>query len=419
MPEIPPFSARFTPHPTPSGRKGNGSTQKLSGDPQARQRETEKMVQEKIESMHHQVAEAQRQTSERIDDLKDHYSRQVQTEEARAEDTLEATRAKGYERIRDLQRAQQAEIARVRREGEKELSQAQDYYRNSIDGVMTRGEEELNQVVQGKARQLEYESAMAANELEVSRGEHQARITDARASQEKSINELVEQNRGEYERMKESVSQERELAHKQFQDSYKGELKTQAESIRNLNASAAHKLKEVRMDTSRKLAAYENRQRDPFYQILDVGAELSDEGDSFVLTARIPPHEQRNISVAVRGDQLVLSGYRRSQEKVDIEPGRSQSTSAYQAFTETFPLPGPVDAKQLRREFDGDMLLIYIPKKQGFQANSKPFQAKTPERARVERPRFPDNIVVSEAPKDPDTGETAPSPHSKGSGTLI
>ena len=72
-----------------------------------------------------------------------------------------------------------------------------------------------------------------------------------------------------------------------------------------------------------------------------------------MLTATIPEHEQKHVPVSVKGNQLVLSGYRRNEEKLELEPGRSQGTNAFQSFLETFPITWPVDANKMTREFEG------------------------------------------------------------------
>ena len=84
-----------------------------------------------------------------------------------------------------------------------------------------------------------------------------------------------------------------------------------------------------------------------------LGSRESD--DAYVLTATIPSHEQHSVQVSVRGDRLVVSGARRSDEKEDLGPGRSVTTSSYQNYSESFPLTMPVEARMLRREFDGDV----------------------------------------------------------------
>jgi HSP20 family molecular chaperone IbpA len=50
---------------------------------------------------------------------------------------------------------------------------------------------------------------------------------------------------------------------------------------------------------------------------------------------------------------------------VDLGPGRVATTSGFQSFNETFPLEAPVIARELTKEFQGDLLVVRIPKVSG------------------------------------------------------
>ncbi len=129
----------------------------------------------------------------------------------------------------------------------------------------------------------------------------------------------------------------------------------------------------------------------------DMDAELQEYDHEFVLTATIPEHERKGLAVSVRGNEVVLSGNRRSSEKLDLGPGRVQNTSSFQTFSESFPINWPVDARSLTREFDGDQLIVRIPKKKTYEP--APYKAKRVERAKLERPTFPENIPLGAVKK--------------------
>jgi hypothetical protein len=125
------------------------------------------------------------------------------------------------------------------------------------------------------------------------------------------------------------------------------------------------------------------------------------------------------VTVTLKGDNLVLSGTRRNEEKVELSPGHTQGTASYQSYSESFPLPFPVEARQLSKTFDGDMLIATIPKKNqyAFEKPAKP----VPQRLKAERPKLPDNLPQSEARADMSLDEKPPGSSrgkSKGTQTL-
>jgi HSP20 family molecular chaperone IbpA len=133
---------------------------------------------------------------------------------------------------------------------------------------------------------------------------------------------------------------------------------------------------------------------------MEIGANLHDAGDRYVLTATVPEHEQAHVSVALKGDQIIVQGYRRNEEKLELRDGQTRSSNAYQSYSESFPLPWPVEGKLLTRHFEGDRLVVTVPKKNEF-AFSKAKYSPDAERARVEMPHFPDNLPKTEKPKGP------------------
>jgi HSP20 family molecular chaperone IbpA len=214
--------------------------------------------------------------------------------------------------------------------------------------------------------------------------------------------------------MKDASAEANQRAQQHFQDKFKHTVQEQANVIDGMENRASQQIRSIRKDTSEKLAAYSSRQSDPFYRMKEVGARLHDEGDAFVLTATIPDYEQKHVNVTIRGNQIVISGYRNNEEKLEESPGHVLGTNSFQSFEESFPLNWPVNAKELTREFHGDRLIARVPK-QGQYAKPGPYQGPKPAKARVEPPHFPPNIHVAEneSPK-----EDAPSKKNGGSGVL-
>ncbi|HTL12527.1 MAG TPA: Hsp20/alpha crystallin family protein, partial [Bdellovibrionota bacterium] len=201
---------------------------------------------------------------------------------------------------------------------------------------------------------------------------------------------------------------------KQFDGKLRANITDQYRMIDNLNQRGSDELKRLRDATSTRLSAYEDRQGDPFYKLLNVDADVWDDGDSYTITARIPVHERDHLTINFKGDNsVVLSGARRNEEELKLADGRTRGTNAYQSFFEAIPLDYPVDARSLTREAHGDTLIFRV-NKQGPHAKRGGFQAQIPKRVTADRPDFPKNLPLPDAPpKAEDEKEDGPIPPSK------
>jgi HSP20 family molecular chaperone IbpA len=405
----------LSPHP-----RGNSAAKDKNQveSPEARAADAERDARNKIAGAERTVEDTQRETSWKLDRIKDEYQSQSTAEAARQEASIEAQKNKGYEQIRDLQRAQQQEINRVRRTGERDLANTQNYFRDTIYSEGRRGDHELMERQKASARELEQQQLAATDAFGHTQEENAIRLQRLKENDDAKASALTSSSQKEYERMRAGAEEATERATKDFQSRFEAVTTTQKEVLDNLSNHASDKIRDVRKDYSAKLAAYASRSKDPFYKLLDVDADITEHSDRFVVTARIPEHEQKHVSVSLKGSQLTLSGYRRNEEKLELSPGRSRGTAAFQSFSESFPLGWPVDGKRITKQFDGETLTITVPKKDEWAGGHKQFAAAPPEKARVERPHFPDNIPHTESEPAPDPESPEPSASkSRGSGS--
>jgi HSP20 family molecular chaperone IbpA len=361
------------------------------------------------------VEDAQHQADLQLDTIKDSYDRRESSETLRLDEQLDKERLKGYEALRDLQRNQQTEINRVKREGERDLSTLTNYYRDTLYNTERQGSEKLTDLTKQQARSLDFEKQSKDSDVALTHDSNQRQFEEMKAESEHHIQELTDSTRTDYERMRANSATANEKAEQTFNAKFANQLATQDETLLDINNRASQAIMETRRDTSQKLAAYSERQRDPFYKLMDLDAKLHDDGDAYVLTATIPEHEQAHVSVSVKGSQLVLSGFRRNEEKLQLEEGHSQGTNAFQSYLETFPISWPVDANRMTRAFDGDQLSVRVPKKNdyAYHSNVKP---EVP-RARLERPKFPESLPLAKTEGLAVPPEAGPN-RKKGGGTL-
>ncbi len=353
----------------------------------------EKEARNRILAAHKQVQQTQQEESTTLDQIKDSYSKMKENEAERQDTSLESQRESGYARIRELQRQQQAELNRVKREGERTLADTKNYYTDTIYGTETKGREQLDTILTQNGMQRDSAQKEQQMLLEDLQQKHSAQTDAMRNTTTLNIGQATEEADKEFERITTNAHAATEQAREHFEQRSKELTDNERTDLARLESQAARKIKETRLDTSAKLSAYASRQEDPFYKLLRLDAKLTEEGDNFVLRATIPEHEQKNVNLSVRGDNLVLSGTRRAQEKLDLAPGHTQSSQSFQSYSESFPLPWPVDGKKLAREFQGDTLVVTVPKKNTYAFREKA-QKEEVARAVPDRPQFPENIPL-------------------------
>ncbi|MBL7715714.1 MAG: Hsp20 family protein [Bdellovibrionales bacterium] len=383
-----------------SGAGSSGGADE-SGKHALRAHQAEKEANRRISEAHRSVTEAQKQSAEELDRIKEDYLRQSLAESARHEAQMEANKQKSYRAVRDQQLALQKDVSRSRREGDKTLAEVQGHYRDQIHRVAKTGEEDLQGLQMDQHRQMEFMRRQGAADQDLENKNHVAQMEDLRGLHEQQRTELQDANRKDYEELKSKTELAREQSRVHFQENYNREVSEQDKVLNRIRSNATDEIIRTREDTAYKLAAYQSRQKDPFYQLVSIDASIRETPDEYVLTANIPEHERKGLQISVKGDSLVVSGTRRNEEILEDGRGRSQGTSTYQTFHESFPIEWPVHSKGMTREFNGNELLVRIPKKKAFEISPQ-FQKKPIERARAERPKFPENLPYQDVAKKED-----------------
>lgn len=349
-------------------------------------------AQSQIAAAEKTVTDAQAEANTELDRLAADYDVRMEAEVNRRDEALAHERLKGYEALRDLQLKQQEELSHLHREGERSLSEMKDYYYNQSMQTDRAGQEALRdqRLKAGLAAKAEHDSN--ATDLQLTHNDHQARLERLQQSNDDQEHQFTESTRAEFERHRDTAGLEMQKTKAAFEEK-SAQVRSQSDDeLAALTASSNRELERMRQDTTLKLDAYNSRQRDPFYRMVDTGAELSETSDGYELRAVVPPHEREHLNVSVNGNVLSLTGYRRNEEKLDLDPGRSESTSAFQSFRETFPLSMAVDAHRLTREFDGDELVVRVPK--SGRSYEPPKRPAAPAKVRLERPEFPKNLPL-------------------------
>lgn len=375
----------LSPHPKSTSARTSSSGAGASSVDQQRE------AQNKLAESQKLLADLARESEAEIQRVRENHQEAVSMESAKQEESIQNQKLKGYETLRELQTQQQAELNRIRREGEAELAKLKNYYGKMTSDTARDGEDKLAEIQRNTSAQSDYHRRSAEFEMGEMKVAQEIQMKRAQELSEEKINTLTEQSRERYEKTAAHSAQATEAAQQHFEQKYQDTVTEHKKTIDHLYSTAGEKIREIRHDTAHKLAGYNARQQDPFYKLVDLGMRVAEEEGAYVLTAQIPEYEQKNVSISIKGNQLVISGYRRNEEKLELSPGRNKSTASYQSFHESFPLPKPVDAKRISRYFDGDQMTVLVPKKEEYFIY-QPHQAKAPQKSRVEKPKFPENI---------------------------
>src|SRR5690606_33442683 len=110
-----------------------------------------------------------------------------------------------------------------------------------------------------------------------------------------------------------------------------------------------------------RFAKFDNAQQDPFYRMKEIESSLEEGPNSFVFRARVPEHERKNIDVLVKDNEIIVSGQRAFEEKVDKD-GRTVSTHTSQSLREKIPLTHPVVPDAVSKDYENGYITVHIPK---------------------------------------------------------
>jgi HSP20 family molecular chaperone IbpA len=371
-------------------------------DQERRVRQAEEEAQQRIHEAKHQADEVAQNIERRSNAQRAEGNARLETERGYIREQMEKTKAEGYQQLRELKRRTDAEVAIVGRDGERALEEVEEHYQHEVDETTKKGAKAARDAYQRNLREFEKQDALVKAQREAYQEIHGAEMRTLQKMHEDARTTQTEKARNENAELRRKVEDSRLTAEKEFKEQFSRTVGQHEDSLNQLNRRAGKQLEELRNDGALKLATYESRQEDPFYRMVNLDAELSDAGDTFVLRARVPRHEQDNVKAQVQGQQIVVTGARRSQDQVQLGEGRARSSSSYQTFREVFPIDWPVEASTVLREAKGDELIFTFSKRTGMvdpeTGRKKPLESQPFSRHRAPRPDFPEGLVAPAPP---------------------
>jgi HSP20 family protein len=89
--------------------------------------------------------------------------------------------------------------------------------------------------------------------------------------------------------------------------------------------------------------------------------DVFEQGGSIVVKAEIPGIDKKDITVSIENGDLVITGERRSEEKVE-EKDYYRMERSYGSFYRRVPLPEGVTSNQISASYADGVLNVTIPK---------------------------------------------------------
>lgn len=376
--------------------KINVKTNSLSEIDSARASQKEAFAQ--AQQAQKMALDTERLARERLDYIKDEYAELGEKEAIRAEEGYSTQRQKGYEALLDLKRQQEREINRTRQLGESQNKELTEHYQDEAHRTVSQGESDIKSQRELFGKMQAYEKSQLDQSRNQSQSGTEMELQSKKEIHDQRMLDLKNFQTKEFERTHETYIEGNHKSQERFEKEFQDSDRLKKDILFNVNSKIASRIHDIKNDALVKLNAYEERNKDPFYKLVDVGADLSETSDEFILTATIPTHEQDHISVFIKGNEVVLNGTRRNEDSFGDENGKRR-TSSFQSYTQTFPIAAAVDSKRVQKSFEGDELTVRIPK--SFSRNALAQKKPSVERATLDRPEIPKNLPKVESTSEP------------------
>ncbi len=372
-----------------------------NNSPEARAMRAEAESQKRIQEAKARAEQAIRDIDSESKVQTDQYVRSSEKERQRNETALKQQSAEGYDHLRKLKQQQSKELHQSKSMGDEELRNMTEAQKEQIQETSRAAQKKISELQHQLGTQTAYENRTAAEKLEKIRETNSRSVEGLVNHNQQALQNLSQNTTALYEEKRDLYNESREMADRRFEDQIKKTNTDHTQHLSKQNKKTIDDLQKLKQEHAQKLAAFSARSEDPFYRLVNVDALVQETPNSYVLTARIPEHEQKMVQVSVQGDRVLISGARQNKESIDLGKGRKQTTAAFQSFTETFPVSWPIDSKNVSKTVDGDNVIFEFPKKKTYSDSSKK-KVVAEAQVRVERPQFPDNLTL-QSKKEPIT----------------
>ena len=103
--------------------------------------------------------------------------------------------------------------------------------------------------------------------------------------------------------------------------------------------------------------------------------DLTEDAKSYKIMAELPGLDEKNITISMAGDQLVLKG-EKTAEKEEKDKNYYLSERSYGSFQRSFRIPDAVDRDKIDATFAKGVLTVTMPKTAAAQMPEKKIEVK-------------------------------------------
>ncbi len=348
----------------------------------------------KIQESRTRVKQASVEADQEINKVKDEYIKRVDNERAKGEAALGYEKRKLGDGVRQAHRDVAREYQTLKMTHEKEVHDLGIDSEAQRTAIERESEKKLTETRREATSTIDRERRMRDEQIHALDSKFIAESTIKKSDHEAKLNEFNQYAKTTREKTEAATRESIANSQEHYEELFQTTKNTQAESLDRLNRATQAQLDQARIASSHRLDAYSKRNEDPFYRAVSIGLKVENTPDAFIVRAPIPEHEKDQIQLNIRGNELVVSGKRKNEEKITNPNGSTVTTSSYQAYSEAVPLDWPIDTRGIVRSFEGGVLSIRLPKKTTYDNTqaSKPDRSASATRATAIRPQFPGNL---------------------------
>lgn len=328
--------------------------------------ETESESRLKVAQLH--AANTAREAEAELEKMRENYGRELSAESGRNERSLITEKNKGESLVRSQVAENNRNLHRTKRDYEAYRTQLDENHKTQMQFKETQHRRELQQELgrQGLEKDaIKTQGDQGLAMLKQSYDQETRRLSEDLNQKQVAMNDFT---RGETERMEQNMVNNSRLMREQHEARYAAHIAAERAEVEKVAGEAMAQKDAIRRANAMDVAQYSTKQADPFYRHRELQSTMSENDQEYSFVANIPQHEQNNVSVIVRDNSLVLTGYRESNESDQKPNGERTESHGYQTFRKSYDLAMPVETRMMRKEFVGDELRVILPKKTGASA---------------------------------------------------
>lgn len=347
-------------------------------------------------------AELQQTQNNQLENLKQKNDTYVQRERLSYQDRLAKQKLQAQQDYQKTANEKARENARLRRQAQVERDQSlalRDQARRQSMETKRKSEHDLEQIdkesrfkLRQKQAQLQerQQTIQSSYNKEVQRIEQtgQENIKDRRhknqqieVMQKKEHQQALAKDKNQFEALSQRQHDQynKKLDHDEqfFQDQLKSQQKEYSKryqenekfskaSFQNQKNRLAEEMFKLKKDFITTAHFYQDRAQDPFYSLVDFGAEFKEGEAYYEVTAQVPEHEMKNVRVHIQPNVISLHATRQHEQEFKAQNEKIGSNIA-QTIRQEFKLDKPADFEKAIKTYKDGTLTILVPKKGYYQ----------------------------------------------------